>query len=107
MNIFIRHALHDATSHLLNDMPQYINSFIHKSFTWIGGMSAAYQLSASGSDYIPDILIPMFNWLWHINWLQLFSSYAVIALGVERTFVIWAWYRRAKRGDYDEKKPQE
>ncbi len=107
MNIFIKHAMHDVLNHLANDMPQYINSFIHKSFTWVGGASAAYQLSSSGADYIPDVLIPIFNWLWHINWLQLFSSYAIIALGIERTFVLWAWYRRVKRGDYDEKKPQE
>jgi hypothetical protein len=107
VSISIKHALQDAANHLSNDIPQYINSLMHKSFTWIGGASAAYQLSPTGSDYIPDFLMPLFSWLWHLDWLQLFSTYAVLALCVERTFVLWAWYRRAMRGDYDAGKPQE
>lgn len=103
MNLSIKHVLQE----MAHEIPNYANSLMHKAFTWIGGGSAAYQLSDGLHEYIPDFALPIFNWLWQIDWLQVFSTYAVLALCVERSFVIWVWHKRVKRGDYDEGKPQE
>lgn len=107
MNLSIKHVLHEMANTLTTELPQYAGSFIHKSFTYIGGASAAYKLSPGGTEYIPDFMMPMFNWLWHIDWLQMFTTYAVLALCVERTCVIFAWAMRFRRGDYDAGKPQD
>lgn len=103
MNLDIRHALQD----LAHEIPTYASTMMGKFFTWVGGGSVLYQASSGFEQYIPEFLLPTFKWLWHLDWLQMLTTYAIIALCVERTFVCYAWVRRIMRGDYDAGKPQD
>lgn len=105
MNPNLKQHLNDLTHMATSDFSHYAQSVQYKLFTWIGGGSVAYQASHEAESYLPDFIMPAVEWLWSVDWLNTFTTYAVLALCVERTFVAWAWYKRFKRGDYNEGKP--
>lgn len=88
------------------DLPSYLSSIQYKLVTWIGGMSLGYQASIDSTFISHTFLMPVFEFLWGIDWVNTFTAYATIALGIERTFVLIAWVKRFRRGDYNEGKPQ-
>jgi len=88
---------------MIHDLPSYLGSLQHKLVTAAGGTSAVYNLR----DYLPETVQDTFTLLQSFPWVDTVSFLALFLLFVERCFIVYAWYKRAKRGDYDEGKPQQ
>lgn len=111
----------ELVEQMINIMPDYVNTLTHKAITWIGGMSSVVYFSQVVQEHSPnwlislwawlpdlgftDILFDFFQWLSTIDFMQMLSTYAIILLCIERTYIVWAWRQRKKRGDYDEGNP--
>lgn len=106
MNLNLKQHLNETIHILTIDFQHYVHSAYYKLVTWIFGGSIAYQASYEAESYLPDFIIPIAEWLWSVNWINTLTFYAMLCLGVERTFVCVAWYKRFKRGDYNEGKPR-
>lgn len=99
----MKHEIKSAINHLLEHMPDYTSTATHKIITAAGGTSAVYNIR----DWLPDWMESTIDSVASFPWMNTLSAVALILLIIERTFIAWAWYRRWKRGDYSDKKPQE
>lgn len=95
--------LRNLVNHLLESVPEYTSTATHKMITAAGGTSAVYN--ARG--WLPDWASDAIDSVASFPWMSTLSAVALIMLVIERAFILWAWYRRYKRGDYSDKKPQE
>ena len=94
--------LKQLTENMIHDLPNYLGSLQHKLVTAAGGTSAIYNIR----DYLPDPVHDTFMLIQAFPWMDTVSFLALFLLFVERCFIVYAWYRRTKRGDYDEGKPE-
>lgn len=60
----------------------------------IGGTAAISQTPAGS--WLADAL----NWFMAWPWMTALSYVAIILLIVERVFIVWAWNRKRKRGEF-------
>jgi hypothetical protein len=95
--------LKQIVNHLLESVPEYTTTATHKIITATGGASAVYNVR----DWLPEWASSSIDSLASFPWMSTLSAIALILLIVERCFIVWAWYRRIKRNDYSDKKPQE
>ena len=94
--------LKQLTENMIHDLPNYLGSLQHKLVTAAGGTSAIYNVR----DYLPDPVHDAFTLIQAFPWMDTISFLALLLLFVERCFIVYAWYRRTRRGDYDEGKPE-
>jgi hypothetical protein len=87
---------------MIHDLPAYLGSVQHKVVTAAGGTSAVYNVR----DYLPEPVHDVIQALASFPWVDTVSFLALLLLFIERCFIVYAWYKRTKRGDYDEGKPQ-
>lgn len=95
--------LRNLVNHILESVPDYTSTATHKLITAAGGTSAVYNLR----DWLPSWAHESINTVAAFPWMNFLSTIALIMLVIERAFILWAWYRRYKRGDYSDTKPQE
>lgn len=88
---------------MIHDLPTYLSSAQHKIVTAAGGTSAVYNIR----DYLPEPLHETIQAIADFPWMDTISFLALLLLFIERCFIVYAWYKRTKRGDYDEGKPQQ
>ena len=97
----MRHNLTELTNWLLS-----IQSTIsHKLWTIATGGTAAYTAGSAavhseGSGVIEKVTYFFTN----MTLMEFLSIIAILMLIAERAFILWAWNKRRKRGDYDEGK---
>lgn len=94
--------LKQLTENMIHDLPNYLGSLQHKVVTAAGGTSAVYNLR----DYLPEPVHDTLLIIQEFPWMDTISFLALLLLFIERCFIVYAWYRRTKRGDYDEGKPE-
>ena len=99
-------AIQSNLHHLSEWFIQLQATLAHKIWTLVIGGGAVYTTgsaytSASGDSIIARLL-SMFT---DLTLLEGLSIIATLLLIVERCFIVWAWYKRKKRGDYDEGNP--
>lgn len=99
----MKNELKQLANHLLESVPEYTSTAMHKFITVAGGSSAVYNIR----DWLPKPVSGAIDTFAAFPWMNFLSMIALILLVVERSFILWAWYRRYKRGDYSDKKPQE
>lgn len=87
---------------MIHDLPAYLGSVQHKIVTAAGGTSAVYNIR----DYLPEPVSDVIQAAVDFPWMDTVSFLALFLLFIERCFIVYAWYKRTKRGDYDEGKPQ-
>ena len=87
---------------MAHDLPAYLGSIQHKVVTAAGGTSAVYNIR----NYLPEPFHNTIQAIAEFPWMDAISFLALFLLFVERCFIVYAWYKRTKRGDYDEGKPQ-
>lgn len=87
---------------MIHDLPTYLGSVQHKIVTAAGGTSAVYNIR----DYLPEPVQDVMHAAVNFPWMDTVSFLALLLLFIERCFIVYAWYKRTKRGDYDEGKPQ-
>ena len=87
---------------MIHDLPAYLGSVQHKLVTAAGGTSAVYNVR----DYLPEPVHDVIQAFASFPWVDTVSFLALLLLFIERCFIVYAWYKRTKRGDYDEGKPQ-
>lgn len=109
MKFDISGAWHDAQSYLSNLVEwlfQAQHTITHKLWTLAVGGGAVYT---SGSAYVEasggSALDKFLNMLSNITMLEALSMIATILLIIERCFIVWAWWKRKQRGDYEAGKP--
>ncbi len=95
--------LKNLLHHLLESVPDYTTTATHKIITATGGASAVYNVRG----WLPDWFSDAIDGVISFPWMGFLSAIALILLVIERAFIVWAWNRRRKRGDYSDKKPQE
>jgi len=95
--------LKQIVNHLLESVPDYTTTATHKIITATGGASAVYNVRG----WLPDWASDTIDSVASFPWMNFLSAIALFLLVIERMFILWAWYRRYKRGDYSDKKPQE
>ena len=88
---------------MIHDSPAYFSGIQHKVVTAAGGTSAIYNVR----DYLPKPVHDAIQAVAEFPWVDTISFLALILLFIERGFIVYAWYKRTKRGDYDEGKPQQ
>jgi hypothetical protein len=97
----VRQNLHEIADWLMS-----IQSTIsHKLWTLTTGGAAAYTAGTAavhteGSGFIERCLYFFSN----ITLMEFLSVIALLMLIAERAFILWAWNKRRKRGDYNEGK---
>jgi hypothetical protein len=94
--------LKHLTEQMIHDLPTYLGSIQHKIVTAAGGTSAVYNIR----DYLPSPVHDVIQAVSEFPWVDTVSFLALLLLFIERCFILYAWYKRVKRGDYDEGKPQ-
>jgi hypothetical protein len=97
----VKHNLNELTEWLLSIQ----TTISHKVWTLVTGTGAAYTAgsaaaNAEGSGFFERMLDFFIN----ISVMEFLSMIALIMLIIERGFILWAWNKRRKRGDYDEGK---
>lgn len=78
---------------LANAITEYSHTLTSKLVAIVGGTSAVSHTPA-GSWFSNA-----FNWLVDWPWMSTLSSVAVILLIIERSFIVWAHYKKHKRGE--------
>lgn len=78
---------------LTNAITDYSHTITSKALAVVGGTSAVSHTSVGG--WFKDSL----DWLLAFPWMTTLSYIAIILLIIERSFIVWAWINRRKRGE--------
>lgn len=76
-----------------NGIIEYSHTAVSKAVVWFGAASATTQLSTNWVD-------ATYRFFAEFPWLNTLSAVSLVLLIVERSFVIWANWRKNKRGDW-------
>lgn len=81
-----------SKNELATAISEYSHTMLSKVVGTAGAAGAGAQLSSGWLDAVHDAL-------YNFPWLNTLSAIAVILLIIERGFIVWAAYRKHKRGD--------
>ena len=78
---------------LASAITEYSQTATSKVIAVAGGTSAISHTALGG--WVKDV----FDWFHAWPWMETLSTVAIFLLVIERTFIVWAWWRRHKRGE--------
>lgn len=75
------------------------NSLIEYSHTLTSKVLAAVGATSAGTYITSKWYDPVYQFLIDWPWMGTLSFCAIVLLVIERTFIVWAWWRKYKRGE--------
>ena len=82
-----------SRNELANAITEYSQTLTSKFIAVAGGTSAISHTPAG--DWIRNAV----EWWQGWPWMETLSYVAIMLLIIERAFIVWAWYRKHKRGE--------
>ena len=78
---------------LATAITEYSQTLTSKFIAVAGGASAVSNTAVGGW------LSELFQWWQGWAWMETLSTVAILLLIVERSFIVWAWIRKHRRGE--------